>query len=72
MMARVACVIEATELRDGERMMDSIIATCHRCFHETRSFGQGGPSIRRCLALMKNECPNGEANFYYHQGISDV
>lgn len=32
--------------------------------HETQSFGTSEASVRRCLALMREECPNGENNFY--------
>jgi hypothetical protein len=45
-------------------MVASIRARCSRCGHETESFGTGERSIQRCLALMREECPAGESNFY--------
>jgi hypothetical protein len=42
----------------------SIGARCSRCGHETESFGTGESSIKRCLVLMREECPEGESNFY--------
>jgi hypothetical protein len=39
-------------------------ASCSRCGHETESFGSSERSIERCLALMREECPAGEMNFY--------
>jgi hypothetical protein len=60
---KVTCEITETELENDEgREVEGVIATCSRCGHTTESFGTGGASIRRCL--MRDECPNGEANFY--------
>ena len=39
-------------------------ATCNECGHETTSFGTGGDSRTRCLALLREECPMGESNWY--------
>ena len=44
--------------------IDSVEATCTRCDHTTESYGTGDASRRRCLALMREECPEGESNFY--------
>ncbi len=41
-----------------------VTATCGRCEHTTESAGTGGASVRRCLALLREECPKGERNFY--------
>jgi len=43
---------------------NSVRATCSRCGHETESFGQHEGSIRRCLVLMNEECPEDEDNYY--------
>jgi len=42
----------------------SVRATCSECDHQTESFGTGGDSRRRCLALLREECPMGESNWY--------
>lgn len=60
----VSCEIEETELEGDYGMVASIHASCSRCGHETESFGTSERSIQRCLALMREECPAGESNFY--------
>jgi hypothetical protein len=42
-------------------------AECLRCDHATESFGHGESSVRRCLALLRDECPNNEENFYVNE-----
>lgn len=51
------------ENEDG-REVDAVVATCSRCQHTTESFGHGDASVKRCLALMREECPEAENNFY--------
>lgn len=58
----VECEIQELVLEDG--MMDGVMAECGNCGHQTTSNGTGEASIRRCLALMREECPEGERNFY--------
>jgi hypothetical protein len=61
----VPCEVNETELEgDDGRMIDSVEVICSRCGHFTESFGTGPASIRRCLALLREECPNKERNFY--------
>jgi hypothetical protein len=60
----VSCEIEETELEGDYGVVASIRANCSRCGHETESFGTSESSIQRCLALMREECPAGESNFY--------
>src|SRR5206468_282498 len=43
---------------------EDVRATCSRCGHETESGGTGENSIKRCLVLMRGECPQGENNRY--------
>jgi hypothetical protein len=63
-MGRVICEIEETDL-DGDRgPVEGVTATCGRCGHTTESFGTTESSRRRCLVLLREECPRGEANFY--------
>ena len=60
----VSCEIEETELEGDYGMVAGIQANCSRCGRETESFGTSESSILRCLALMRDECPAGESNFY--------
>jgi hypothetical protein len=46
------------------RMQPSVRVTCGRCDHSVTSFGTGPKSISRCLMLLKEQCPEGETNFY--------
>lgn len=49
-------------------MQPGVCATCSECDHETESFGTSDRSIKRCLVLMREECPLGEENFYVEEG----
>lgn len=62
---RIKAEIDETEL-DNERgrSVAGVTATCSRCGHVTQSFGTEEPSVKRCLAILNAECPNGENNFY--------
>lgn len=69
---RVACSVDETELENDEgRPVDGVEVTCSRCQHSTESFGTGPASVRRCMALLREECPNGEENFYYAETGED-
>lgn len=64
-MARVPCSVNYTTLvNDNDREIDGVIVTCSRCGQEQESFGQSEASMKRCFALLKEECPKGESNFY--------
>jgi hypothetical protein len=61
---RVACDIGYVDLDGDYTTVEGVRATCSRCGYETESFGTSDASIRRCLAVMREECPNGERNYY--------
>ena len=62
---KVECSIEEVELEnDRGFMVEGVCATCSRCDHQVESFGTGEASRLRCLAVMREECPEGERNFY--------
>lgn len=62
---RVKCEIEEDEIENEEgRMVMGVRATCSECQHQTESFGVGENSVKRCLALMREECEEGQENFY--------
>lgn len=64
-MKKVPCKIEEVELEtDSGRMILGVRATCTKCDHTTESFGTSEASIKRCLVLMREECEEGEENFY--------
>jgi hypothetical protein len=62
---RVEAEVEEVELEDENgRVQDGVCATCSRCGHATESFGTSEASVKRCLVLLREECPEGESNFY--------
>lgn len=63
-MRRVPCEIVEDEMEGERGQVLGVRATCSRCDHETESFGTGEKSVKRCLALMREECPRNEENFY--------
>ncbi len=64
-MSRIKCTIVFTSAENDEgREVDAVAVTCSKCGHETISWGQDEPSVKRCLALLNEECPKGENNFY--------
>ncbi len=63
-MAKVYCDTEYIRVKGNFGMVDSVRLECTECEHKVTSFGQSDKSVRRCLALMREECPSGEENFY--------
>jgi hypothetical protein len=68
---KVTAIIEETMLEGDYGEVEGIGATCSRCDHITESFGTTGSSRRRCLALLREECPRGESNFYVAEDYPD-
>ena len=69
---KVSCTVEYTEIENDEGLMvDSVEVTCSRCEHSTESFGTCQNSINRCLALLREECPEEESNFYVTEEADD-
>lgn len=66
---RVTCGVEEVMLPTEKGFeVDGVRVVCERCDHEEESFGTHEASIRRCLALMRENCPEGEENFYVAEG----
>jgi hypothetical protein len=64
-MATVECEIEEADVTaENGMIVDGVVATCSACGHVTESFGTGDASRRRCLVLMREECPRNERNYY--------
>ena len=73
-MARIPVEIEeVSDIEDEDgREREGVRATCTECDHVTESFGTGPGSKKRCLALMKEECPNGSGkNWYFDEEEGD-
>ena len=68
----VECEVEEVELiNDNGRTVTGIRVTCSKCDHVTESYGTGPASVKRCLALMREECELNEENFYTAPGTED-
>jgi hypothetical protein len=64
-MAKIEVEVEIDDEVDcGAGPRPGVEACCTRCGHITRSYGTTDRSVRRCLALMGEECPEDEGNFY--------
>lgn len=64
-MAEVEAEIEETELENEDgRMQPAVQATCSDCGHVTQSFGTSDASRKRCLVMLREECPLNKRNFY--------
>lgn len=67
-MPKIKCEIEYdSEENEYGTVVPCVRATCTKCGHETMSYGDSENSITRCLALMNEECPEDENNFYIEE-----
>jgi hypothetical protein len=53
-----------TLTNDSEFEVDGVTATCSLCNYITESYGTGYASRKRCLVLLRAECPRRETHFY--------
>ncbi len=62
---KVRCAVESVGLDNDEgHDVDGVLVTCSRCAHSEESYGTSEASVRRCLVLLRENCPRGERNFY--------
>ena len=65
----VQCSIESETKENDEGIeVATTLAHCSKSGHETSSFGNSEKSIKRCLVLVREECPRREWNFYRSVG----
>lgn len=61
----VTCVVDYTYAEnEGGNEQECVVVECSECEHSERSWGHGDKSVRRCLVLMGQNCPEGADNFY--------
>jgi len=53
-----------SEINGKKMIRPGVRVTCSECDHSVESLGQSNKSIKRCLALLCEECPNEENNWY--------
>lgn len=63
-MARISTQTVYVELDGDYGTVEGVELTCDRCGHSEESFGIGEPSLMRCALLLRENCPQGEKNFY--------
>lgn len=64
-MAKIKCEVSSgTEENENGYEVDCIRVRCSKCGHEEMSYGDGDNSVKRCFALLNENCPEGENNFY--------
>jgi hypothetical protein len=60
---RVQCDVELVDLtNDTGHTIESIRVVCLRCEARAESFGRGDASVRRCMAMLRDQCD--EYNYY--------
>ena len=61
----VKCVVDYTyQENESGNEQECVVVECGKCEHSERSWGHGDKSVRRCLVLMGQNCPDGDGNFY--------
>ena len=63
MKVEVAVKEVVLQNEDGYTVM-GVEVTCSRCDHCVEVFGTSERSIRRGCVMLREECPQGEENFY--------
>lgn len=68
----VSCDVDfGEEENDKGYMQARTLVTCGECSHSEKSWGDGPRSVKRCLVLLRENCPRGENNFYEASGGED-
>lgn len=69
---KVLCELQHIMLTNDKGLqIDSVRVSCSRCGYETETYGRGENSIMRCVAMLHDECPEEEDNFYEIDDESD-
>lgn len=63
-MARIECEVKAAQVTLDGRVLAGITVTCTDCGHCVAVAGESERSIKRGLATLRDECPEGQENFY--------
>jgi hypothetical protein len=63
-MARVEATCEEDELDGDHGTVPGLVVTCKRCGHHVEVFGTSDASARRGGAMLAEDCPKQEQNFY--------
>lgn len=61
---RVNCEVDEIEMEGDYAPVAGLCVRCGKCGHEAEVYGTSGRSLRRGLIMLREECPEGENNFY--------
>lgn len=62
---RIECEVRAATPTNGQGVrQDGVEVECGDCGHCETAFGTGPKSVRRALIKLRDNCPEGETNFY--------
>lgn len=59
--------VEVTQIEmqgDNSDDVPGVCVSCSRCGHEVEVFGTSDKSVKRGCVMLREECPEGEENFY--------
>lgn len=65
---RVKCEVEEVTLEGDCGEVEGVCVRCGRCDHEVEVFGTSARSVRRGLMMLREDCPQGEDNYYTAEG----
>jgi len=68
---KVDVEVSETEVDGDYGYCQGVEVTCGRCSHTVSVCGTSERSIKRGCMMLKEECPEGESNFYAHQEQQD-
>ncbi len=61
----VKCAVDYTyQENESGNEQECVVVECSECERTEQSWGHGDKSVRRCLVLMGENCPEGGDNFY--------
>jgi hypothetical protein len=67
LMIAISVTIDEIEL-DGDGggggVIPGLLLTCDKCGHTVEVYGTSGVSARRGAIMLRDECPDGDDNFY--------
>lgn len=63
----VDCKVTVVKSAEDPRYV-GVMVSCSRCKQFYEADGTSDRSVRRCLAMLREDCPNGERNWYADDG----
>lgn len=70
-MRRVTTTAAYVDVEGDYGTVEGVELTCDRCEHTEESAGTSQSSLRRCAALLRENCPRDEVNYYEVDGDDD-